>query len=435
MKVLVLSNTPWSIDNSFGNSFSNIFGGIEGLEFANIYCRYGEPNNDIVKKHFQITEKSLLKNLKDNRYPSGNEVFGTVQMDTLNASEKKLFDCARNKRLQIFFWLRDIIWKIGRWKSPELKKFITDFNPDVIFQPVYYSNYINEIALFIKELTNIPMICYVSDDVYTLRQFSVSPFYWIDRIIKRRKVKKVVEQCEYLYVVSDIQKQEYEKCFKKKCLVLTKGADFTSKNDVKEKINIPIKLIYTGNIGGGRWKSLASIGKQLCKINHAEIKAHLFIYSTTPMTKKMNKALNVENTVFFMGGVPSRKIPSIHKDADVLVHVEPIDLKGRLQVHQSFSTKIVDYFHAARCVFSVGTKDMASIDYIIKNDAGIVAKNKVEIKNKLVEIINNPYIILDYANKSWNCGKRNHQIDIIQNSVNEGIHSVLKEDKNESIAN
>ena len=36
MKILVLSSTPWTNDNSFGNSFSNIFEGIEDVEIANI---------------------------------------------------------------------------------------------------------------------------------------------------------------------------------------------------------------------------------------------------------------------------------------------------------------------------------------------------------------------------------------------------------------
>ena len=49
MKVLILSNTPWREDNSFGNSFSNIFGNIPNLEIANIFFKYGEPDNNIVK--------------------------------------------------------------------------------------------------------------------------------------------------------------------------------------------------------------------------------------------------------------------------------------------------------------------------------------------------------------------------------------------------
>ena len=60
MRILVISNTPWSNDNSFGNSFSNIFEGIPDIEVANIACRPGHPTSYLVKKYFQITEKSLI---------------------------------------------------------------------------------------------------------------------------------------------------------------------------------------------------------------------------------------------------------------------------------------------------------------------------------------------------------------------------------------
>ena len=428
LRILVLSNTPWAMDNSFGNSFSNIFGGMDDVEIANIYCRYGEPNNNIVGKYFQITEKSLLKNLINKNYPSGKVVFNHNQSDVLNSLENTLFDRARKQRFQIYFWARDFIWKIGRWKSPELVSFINEFKPDIIFQPLYYSTYLNEIALFIKKYTSVPMVCYVSDDVYTMKQFSLSPLFWIDRFIKRRKIKKVVDQCEHLYVISDVQMQDYEKCFKKECRVLTKGADFSTLL-FKETTSSLLKLVYTGNIGGGRWKSLASIGKQLKKINKKKIKMQLFIYSMTPMTNRMSKARNIENSGVFMGGVPADKVPGIQADADILVHIEPTDIKGRLQVHHSFSTKLIDYFHAGRCIFAVGTLDMASINYLIKNEAGIVATNEDEIYTKMIEIINDTSLLKKYAQNAWECGKRNHQIDDVQRNLYQDLKSLVKDEK------
>ena len=115
LRILILSNTPWDNSNSFGNSFSNIFSGIDNIEIANIYCRYGEPDNCIVKKYFQITEKSLIKNLKNSSSPSGKEVFIKADSTDLNEKEQMAFDSARKKRWQIMFWARDFVWKIGRW--------------------------------------------------------------------------------------------------------------------------------------------------------------------------------------------------------------------------------------------------------------------------------------------------------------------------------
>lgn len=190
MRVLVLSNTPWSNDNSFGNTFSNLFEGINDIEIANIYCRYGVPQNAIVSRYYQITEKSLIKNLKDKKIPSGQEINIVTKSVDLKENEQKIFNTARTHRLQIFFWIRDFIWKIGRWKSRELKQFIDEFSPELIYLPLYYSNYLLDIGDFLVEYTGCKVIGHVSDDIYSLRQFSISPLFWIDRFIKRKKLKK-----------------------------------------------------------------------------------------------------------------------------------------------------------------------------------------------------------------------------------------------------
>ncbi len=433
MRILVISNTPWRDDNSFGNSYTSIFKGIKKIELANIYCNYGAPDNDLVAHHFQITEKSLIHNLLNPKYPSGRVVENNKETAPLTNSQAKGVNFFKKNRLQIFFWIRDLIWIIGRWKSPQINKFITDFQPDIIFQPLYYSNYINNIVVYIKKLTNAPMVAYVSDDVYTLRQFSLSPLFWIDRFIKRRKIRKVVNLCEHLYVISDIQKKDYEKCFGIECRVLTKGAEFITPQ-LKSENNTPLKFVFTGNIGAGRWKSLAMIADALNDINKDHIKVQLIIYTPSPLTKRMQKALTKNESVRLTGAVPSSEISAIHSDADVLIHVESLDLKERLLVRQSFSTKIVDYLHAARTIFAIGSPEVASMDFLTKNDAAIVAFNKESVREQIKYIVNDKSVLNEYAIKAWECGKRNNQISEIQKRLSTDL-TELKNKKDESTTN
>lgn len=427
MKILILSNTPWSNDNSFGNTYSNLFNGMKDIEIANIFCRYGRPKNNVVSKYFQITEKSLLKNLFNSNYSSGKELkLIEEEFEQLSKVENKGFNHARKARLQLYFWIRDLIWKIGRWDSPELKDFLDDFQADIIFLPLYYSTYLNDIALFLKKYTNVPMVCYVSDDVYSLKQINFSLLYWIDRLIKRKKIKRVVNLCEHMYVISDVQKEVYEKCFNIECSILIKGGEFVANNLSSQRIGNPIQLVYTGNVGAGRWENLYNIGKELEIINKDEIRAELSIYTATPMTKKMEKKLNSLNSIKLKGSVPATSISQIQSNADVLVHVESFSLKERLQVRMSFSTKIVDYFINSRCIFAIGDKNNASINYLKKNDAALVACNKYEIRSELNKIINNPEIIEEYAQKSWLCGKNNHQIKEIQKKLYNNLIKICK---------
>lgn len=409
MKILIVSNTPWSKENSFGNSFSNIFEGIPDLEFANISCRTVTDLDPIVSACFEISEKSLLKHLKDKRSPSGKKIdIEALKNCKKSAEESNIKTFARKKRWQVLFWARDIIWTLGRWKSQELLDFIDDFKPDLIFQPVYYSSYLNDIACFIQEYTNVPMLGYISDDCYTLRQFSLSPLYWIDRLHKRKKVKKTIEKCKILYVISEIQKRDYEKAFGVPCKILTKSADFTEPPQLKTSYNTPLQLVFTGNIGTNRWKSLAVIAQALQELNQNGTKAELRIYTATPLTAKMQKALQIDGASYLMGTVPASAIPQIQSEADMLVHVEAMDLKNKLAVRQSFSTKLVDYFKAARPILAVGPKDVASIDHLLQNNCALVADNAADLAVMLSDCLENPKRLHTLVENAFLCGKRHH---------------------------
>lgn len=422
MRILVLSNTAWNNNNSFGNSFSNIFDGIHDIEIASVFCRQEKPNNMIVSRYFQITEKSLIRNLLDKKKPSGKEIYVDTS-ETMTSGETKVFDYARKRRWHVMFWARDFVWKIGRWKSKELVEFIDDFNPDLLFMPIYYSSYLNDIVAFIKKHTNKPMLGYISDDCYTLRQFSLSPFYWIDRLYKRQKVKKSIDLCEILYVISDIQKKEYDKCFNKDCKLLWKINDFFE-SPAYTGCNDPVKLVYTGNIGTGRYKQLALIGQQLLEINKDKKLMELDIYTHTPMSKKMKKSLDLPS-INLKGGISSLEVDRVQNDADILVHVESFDLKNRLAVHQSFSTKIVDYLHKGKCILAIGPQDVASIDYLSKYDAALVSTNSNELKNTLRSIIDNKELLKMYGEKAWLCGKNNHQKTVFQKMLRTDFESYV----------
>ena len=424
MKILVVSNTPWSVDNSFGNSFTNIFEGIDDVQFVNVYCRYGTPNNQFDMKCFQITEKMLLANLLCKQTPSGKIIEKNCNESFPDATAVIGFEHARKARWQIMFWARDLIWKIGRWDSRELKRFINDNKPDLIFQPIYYSNYICRIALRISEMVDVPMIGYISDDCYTLRQFKISPMYWIDRLIKRRNVKALIEKCRLLYVISEIQKREYEQIFSPPCKILTKVNTF-DKEPPTWNVSEDISMIYAGNLGNGRAKSLGHICKAVARLKTEGKRIHLDIYSNTPLTYVNARRLRKEGCTFHPA-IPYKDLLEKQKMTDILVHVEGLSLKSRFETHQSFSTKLVDFFSMGKCVFAVGKDDEASIAHLLKNDAAVVAMTKKEVYQKLKQLVCNPDEIIRYGIKAYECGRKNHRKDVVQTMLIEDLKGLIK---------
>ncbi len=433
MRVVIVSNSVWSNENSFGNSFTNIFEGIEDLEIANVACKMGKPDSNIVSRSFQITEKSLIKNLLKGT-PSGKEIPPKTQeeqkeiKDDLEEKTAKYYKMHKN---QLTMWARALIWKICRWKTPELIEFLDDFKPEMVFIPIYYSHYIHDINFFIMKRYNIPCVGYISDDNYSLRQFSLSPLYWLDRFMVRPKIARVFKKCDTVYVISEIQRREYAKLFGDKFKVLTKCGDFSDeKLPALLEHNEPIKFLYTGNLSCGRADSLAALSRAINKVNNGELKFKLDIYSNTPISEKEKNELDFHEGCSMNLPISFNEVIKLQSEADVLVHVEGFKWKDRLTVHQSFSTKIVDYLMRRKCIMAIGKDDCASISYFIDNDAGLVCQSEEEIENSLRKILENKAILDEYADKAWNSGKKNHSAQKTKADLKSDLDRVYKQSKN-----
>ncbi len=427
MKILFVSSSPLKKEISIGNTFINLFKDMEDVELASIYTRAGSPDKEI-SQAFCITEKMLIKNLIKNTpvgvrvEPDEKEKTPKVQ-NTKN--EQGIINFIKSRRWTVFFWLQDFIWQIGRWKSPELRTFLEEYNPDIIFTVLSDIPLLNRLILHITEMSNKKLVLYAWDNNYSLKQFMLSPLRWINHFINRKSMRKVVKKADLFYVISDVQKTDYEKSFKKECKVLTKSADFSDKAPIKTVYNKPLQLVYTGNIGMNRWRSLEEIATTLEKINQDEVKAQLRIYTGNVLTYKMYSALNKGNSSFVMGSVSAEEVLKIQNDADILVHVESKDLKNRLLVRQSFSTKIVDYLKSARPILAYGPKDIASIDYFVKNDCGIVASSSKELYGKLLSVVSESIMLDLFAEKAYECGREHHNNTEINAMLQSDLFAVI----------
>jgi hypothetical protein len=417
IKVLLVTSMPWREDNNIGNSYSNIFGDLENIEFAHIYCSSGIPQNKIAKKYFQITEQSLLKNLLNSKKLTGQEIF--LNEDIIEKKNgNSIYDIMRILRWQIFFLIRDLIWKVGRWKTKELDDFVEEFNPDIIFGTLTHMPNINKLMIYLNEKLKKPMIVYSWDDVYSLNQFSFSPIYWMRKFNQRKHIRHCVAKSEFMYTITEEMQNEYSKYFNKLCKMLYKTYEFKEKPVIKQDISLPVKFIFMGNLGGGRWQTLSKLVNSIKKINDLKNSqvAVLNIYTLSPKSKKMIKKLSLEGVSFLKDVVDSSMVMAVQKCADILVHVEPTKRSERLFYRLSFSTKIVDYFYNSRCILGIGGKT-ATLDYLKNHDAGIVVYNLKELEETLLNLIENQEQIHKYAEKAWSCGLKNHQKSEFKNTI------------------
>ena len=405
MRILAISRAPWRNDNSIGNTFTDFFKDIDDAEFYSLCMREQPPQNDIAKRHFFISERQMFKHLLGKKSVVGQENSPETVED---GSEKAMYDAAKKHPITLLLMMREVLWSIGGWKNESLRQYIEEIQPDILFFPVFGCYYPHKLLRYVHSLSGAKVVLFHADDNYTLKQYSLSPLYWLYRFGLRKWVRRSAQLADIQYCISQVQKEDYDKAFRCDCKVLAKYADFSCEPPIKKAYGTPVQFVFTGNINVNRWKSLGMLANVLKRINQNGVKAQLRVYTATPVTEQMKKALNIDGTSFLMGSVSSEEVQRIQAEADILVHAEATDMKNRLTVRQSFSTKIVDYLKRARPIVAVGSKEVASIKHLMNHNAAIVADNEQELYAQLVSLIQDTKSLQEYAVRAYMCGRKNH---------------------------
>lgn len=428
MKILIISRTPWNSDNSFGNTFTNLFENMEKVEIYHICCQGGETKESLAKKTFQMTEQQILKNRKD------IGVFvNTVAKETKGKFYKNRLKKINNfKRLTILYIIRDLIWKFGNVKfSLKLSNFLKEVKPDIIYLPIYNSWYMCDIQNYIcDQYKNIPVIGHISDDVYSYTKgYFISPIEVFYKFILRSKLKKIIKKCFYLEVFAENMKIEYEKIFDKKCFLIGKGINVDKIDGIEFKTTKDfsqlLKFVYTGNLGNNRWKIVYELGKSLERLSSTK-KAILEIYSGTVLSNKIKKKFVECKNIKFMGEVDSKVAREVQNNSDVLVHVESFDIKSICSTRMSFSTKIIDYLCTGNLVLAIGPSIVNSIEVIKENNLGVVESNIENIDNTVLKILLNKVDKESIQNNVNSYLKTQRNIKIIQKEMYKRMLKLIK---------
>ena len=184
-------------------------------------------------------------------------------------------------------------------------------------------------------------------------------------------------------------------------------------------------MVYTGKLIIGRWLSLAKIAETLGDINKNGTKIELDIYTTDVLTAEQEKALN-RNGCSVKGALTLDEVQEVQKQADILVFVESLEEEFKYTARLSFSTKITDYLKSGKCIFAVGDKEIAPIDYFNRYDSAITATSYEEIGEKLKILVDDVNLISEYSKKAYDCGKEHHNIELTHKTLVDTIMGTSK---------
>lgn len=413
MRILILSKEAWRDEQNGGNVLSNLFAGMDA-EFAQIYCNEREPNNNICRKYYQITDRGMLNSITK-RIKAGKELnYKEAPHESVIGAES--FSGYRRWFGNLLQIMREIVWWLGKWDEDAISQFIRDFNPDIIFAPCYGNHYMHNLTILAKKVAGVNVISYISDDFYGNKQVRFSPSYWINHFFLRIHTRKVFKCYSLVYTMTEEQKDQCERDFGAKMKVLCKTGRFDEAS-LKKTVNSPIRFVYAGGIYLNRWKTLSMLVQEIKKINDSGKLMQLDIYTANPLADKMRSVLDDKENSFVHSVVPISELKEIYLKSDVALHCESFDLRNRLDVRLSFSTKIVDCLDSGCAVMAICDPKQAGFAYLKRNGAAICVSSRKEIQDALIEITRNPSRLISYQKKAFDLGRKNHNEAIVRDML------------------
>lgn len=425
-KVLIVSRVTWDDTRGTSSTLSNLFADYDPEKLAHIYIETKRPNTRCCYRFFQISEFSLVHKLYRWRLKTGH-AFDTRDGEAPKVSEKiasqeaDTMHYVRGHRSYFYSLLRDVLWGFNGWKSKELKQFILDFNPDVVWMDGSPLPLMNRLYNYVLKVAKKPASIFMQDDVYTYESCGKGFREKIYKFRLRRWVRKVVRQCDNMFVASPKMKSEYDEIFGVNSTFIAKSIDFNASDVINASTHQPLRMVYMGQVIYGRIYSLISIAETLKKINSNGVKLQLSIYTNNQISDELKSKLLVSGSVFLCDPVPYTEVQKVIADNDIVVFVESFDPRFCKVARLSFSTKICDYLASGKCILAVGPEDSAPIEYFSEEDAALVATSTEKIEEQIIRL-SDQKVVEEYAHKAHDCALRNHD----RKRMDEIIYSKLQ---------
>ncbi len=424
-KILVIAVPSWN-DRVGANTWASILSDYPSENIANICIRDEVPNSPVCSRYFCVSENRVIKSLLKRKTKTGYE----VTADTSSSGEEdlaahdELYGRMKKKRRYSMLMARELIWWLGRWKTPELTEFIDSFNPDIILHSMEGYIHINRIIEYAVKRSGAKAIGYIWDDNFTYKQHK-NIGYKIYRFFQKRSLKRLARISSAFFAITEMTKKEADETFGIDCRVLTKPLNKIP--EVKyESVESPLRMLYTGNLLIGRDRSLEKVAKALAEVNKDGEKLILDVYTGTSLEDEMLR--RIENGFCAVHPpIPQSEVIKLQGEADILLFLEDIDGPDANVARLSFSTKLTDYLSAGKCIFAVGNTDTAPMRYLSEERAALAAAGEADIFAALRKLAECPELVREYAESAARVGINNHSPERVKEVFKDTLNEVLKE--------
>lgn len=386
-RVLIVGTIPYN-KNTSSRAFDAYFHNWEKENIRQIFSNTKTPVKGHCGSLYQITDQRLLKRhlgrllevgviFHDKDLPDD---WKDNDLEVGSSFISHLYKIG-SKDTPVKYLLRKALWKKRFWDTSQLEKWLDEFQPECVFLAFSDDFFIPEIALFVADRFNIPIMSCIGDDYYFNDRFSFSPFYYIYRAKYKKLIQKVFAHRGSAIYIGDKIRDKYNSEFGLNGETVYLTSDI-QRHEFREINKQNPKITYCGNIRLGRNTSLADIGRALVAINP---NYHLEVYSAET-NEEFIRVLRGQPGIEYKGAVPYSQVMQVMHDSDIVVIVEGFTEKEVKITKYSLSTKAADAMATGGQILVYGSMECGVIEYMKSTKCAVVCDKKAKLK-KYIEIL------------------------------------------------
>lgn len=423
-KLLIISHNCLSKNGSNGRTLSNYLRGWPKDKIAQLYIHPEQPDFDICEDYFCLTDSSVAKSVIK-RTPAGYTVEkpqSAVSEKTAEIKEENIPQKKPHKNSLVYL-AREFVWRSNLWNKSKLNRWVENVQPEVILVQAGDAGFLFELALTVSKKFSAPIVVYNTEGYYFKKKSYLpenkisSIFYPVLNCVFKKSYDKLVKGSKAQVYNCDLLGDDYDKLYGNKSFVIMNTSEFTEEEVCLTKKN---KIVYAGNLGLLRHKSLIEFANALQKVSPETV---VDVYGKVP---NENVKAELENCkgIRFNGFIPYEELKGILRESKYLLHIESFEPFYKEDLKYAFSTKIADNLAVGCCLFVYAPENMAVIQYLKGKNAAVLITEQSELEAEIMNALNDINVYENCSQNSRMLAEQNHNIKINK----EAFQLLLSED-------
>lgn len=430
-KVLIVGQ-PFNNDTGGGITLSNLFKGWDRDKLSvacSGYLLLDNIDTEVCNTYYQLGYKehrwTFPFNYFQRSYTSGVLKFNDKKIQNLTIPKSKL---RISIIMNIFYPLIEFLGVyqlLDRTRmSSDFKKWLDDYNPDIIYAQAASRNGI----LFCREVQkylNKPMIFHMMDDWPSIiNAKGLFKDYWNKKTDK--DFRQLLDKTSLLLTICEEMTVEYKARYNKDSIPFhnTIDLDFWKKHQRKNyDLNPNPTILYAGRIGLGIETSLKLIATAVQEINDELNISVKFILQTADTPNWIKNYDCVTHNSF----VPYNELPKVFSEADFLILPYDFTPTSIKYIKLSMPTKAPEYMVTGSPIIVFAPKETAIVKNAQKyNWAQIITENDGKaFKDSFKEMIQNKDLRKKYAENAIEMAEKEYNSTVVRARFRNAICSVL----------